>query len=66
MQVCAKCGKFLKHDTPRQVIDGKVYDLHCGWNLEQAAIRRISDTLNIAATPKDESGAQPLHWVSQQ
>lgn len=32
-------------DTPRQVIDGKVYHLYCGWKTEQEAIRRISDQL---------------------
>lgn len=29
-------------DTPRKIIDGKVYHLHCGWKLEQEAIRDIN------------------------
>lgn len=32
-------------DTPRKVIDGKVYHIYCGWKLEQEAIRRIPDRL---------------------
>lgn len=65
-QFCAHCNGVMLGDMPRQIIDSRVYHLSCGWKLEQEAIRRISDNVNTVEPPKDETGAQPLHWVSQQ
>lgn len=47
MQVCNRCGGMLQTDTPRDVYDGGVYHVYCGWKLrkqhaEQEAVRNIS------------------------
>lgn len=44
-QFCNRCKGVMLGDTPRKVIDGKVYHIYCGWKLEQEAIRRIPDRL---------------------
>ena len=47
MQPCTRCGGLLQSDTPRDVIDDKVYHVYCGWKIrrkieEQKAVRDIS------------------------
>lgn len=44
-QFCERCKGVMLGDTPRQIIDGKVYHLSCGWQLEREALRKISDQL---------------------
>lgn len=44
-QFCTRCKGVMLGDTPRQIIDGKVYHIYCGWKLEQESIRRIPDKL---------------------
>ncbi len=44
-QFCERCKGVMLGDTPRQIIDGKVYHIYCGWKLEQESIRRIPDKL---------------------
>lgn len=41
-QFCARCKGVMLGDTPRQIIDGKVYHLSCGWQLEREALRNIN------------------------
>lgn len=48
MQLCTRCGGLLQSDTPRDVVDDKVYHIFCGWKVrrkreEQEAVRNISD-----------------------
>lgn len=59
MQVCNRCGGLLQSDTPRDVFDGGVYHIFCGWKLrrkkeEQEAVRNI----------KGVSDANTLHQGS--
>lgn len=62
MQPCARCGGVLQPETPRDIIDNKVYHFYCGWKIrrrreEQEAIRNIS-------TKVEESHADTLHQGS--
>ena len=58
-QFCALCKGVMLGDTPRQIIDGKVYHLSCGWKLEQEAIRGINadkgETYADTLPPRDVS-----------
>ena len=47
MQMCNRCEGVLQSDTPRDVYEGGVYHVYCGWKLrrqhaEQKAIRDIN------------------------
>jgi len=47
MQMCNRCEGVLQSDTPRDVYEGGVYHIYCGWKLrrqhaEQKAIREIN------------------------
>lgn len=58
MQMCNRCGGMLQSDTPRDVYNGGVYHVYCGWKLrrqhaEQEAVRNIS-------ADKGETYANPL------
>lgn len=39
MQRCARCGGVLQSDTPRDVIENRVYHIYCGWKIR----RRIEE-----------------------
>lgn len=46
MQMCNRCGNMLQTDTPRDVFEGGVFHIYCGWKLrrqraEQEAVRNI-------------------------
>ena len=60
-QFCARCHGVMLGDTPRQIIDGKVYHLSCGWKLEQEAIRGINADKGetYADTLPPRSGSTP-------
>lgn len=60
-QFCNRCKGVMLGDTPRKIIDGKVYHLHCGWKLEQESVRKISDQLGDydADTLPERSGGNP-------
>jgi hypothetical protein len=33
LQMCKRCGNQIFSDTPRDVIEGKVYHVYCGWKI---------------------------------
>lgn len=35
MQPCARCGGVLQSDTPRDVIENRVYHIYCGWKIRR-------------------------------
>ena len=50
MQVCNRCGGMLQSTTPRDVYDGGVYHLWCGFKVrridaEKKAVRDIAPPL---------------------
>lgn len=50
MQVCNRCGGLLQSTSPRDVFDGGVYHLWCGWKVrrlkaEKEAVRDIAPPL---------------------
>ena len=48
MQYCERCKKDLQPETPRDVIEGKVYHIYCGWKFkkqqEWEAVQAIKPT----------------------
>lgn len=50
MQVCNRCGGMLQTTSPRDVYEGGVYHLHCGFKMrriddEKKAVRDIAPPL---------------------
>jgi len=47
MQPCKRCGGLLQSDTPRDIVEGDVMHIWCGWKVrrarqEQEAVRSIA------------------------
>ena len=63
MQPCVRCGGLLQSDTPRDVIDDKVYHVYCGWKIRRA-IEEKKAIRNISAE-KGEGHADTLHQGSR-
>ena len=69
MQMCNRCGGMLEATTPRDVIDGGVYHVYCGWKLrqqraEQEAIRNINPDKgerHANTLPKGNGSGSVLH-----
>jgi len=52
MQYCERCKGELQPETPRDVIEGKVYHIYCGWKVmrqkEWEAVQAIKPTGDVS------------------
>ena len=60
MQMCNRCGAMLQADTPRDLFEGGVYHIYCGWKLrrqkEEKEALRNKGVNNADTLPKGSRG----------
>ena len=40
MQVCKRCQGIIQTCSPRKIVDGDVYHLHCGFKVENEKVKQ--------------------------